>query len=194
MTPFDWNQPQVKEFFDYLRLKSMVFTPASQIRWLKRLRSVSQPLLILWSPGRKDVRDFISYLRLKNLSQRTIANYQTELNNFFRFCPLSVDNPHEVTFEHLRDYIAGLQARGLAAKTTPHTLRHSIAVHYLQGGAPVNFVQSLLGHASLATTGRYLQLTDQMAKKIALDTETAFEGSAFSQKELKVREPYPSYH
>jgi len=44
----------------------------------------------------------------------------------------------------------------IARPVTPHTLRHSIAVHYLQGGAPVNFVQGLLGHASLATTGRYL--------------------------------------
>jgi site-specific recombinase XerC len=45
----------------------------------------------------------------------------------------------------------------------------------LQGGAPVNFVQGLLGHASLATTGKYLQLTDQMAKEIALKTETALD-------------------
>ncbi|MBM3131259.1 MAG: hypothetical protein FJ009_21880, partial [Chloroflexi bacterium] len=37
----------------------------------------------------------------------------------------------------------------IARPVTPHTLRHSIAVHYLQGGAPVNFIQGLLGHASL---------------------------------------------
>ena len=141
----------------------------------------------------KDVRDFISFLRLKNLSQRTIREYQWVLHDFLRFCSPEIQTPREVTFDNLRNYIAGLQARGLAAKTI-HTLRHSIAVHYLQGGAPVNFVQSLLGHASLATTGRYLQLTDQMAKKIALDTETAFEGSAFSQKEPKVRELHPHYH
>ena len=65
------------------------------------------------------------------------------------------------------------KAAGIERCVTPHTLRHSIAVHLLQGGAPVNFVQGLLGHASLATTGRYLQLTDQMAKQIAMRTETA---------------------
>ena len=57
-------------------------------------------LLILQSmsilPDHKDVRDFISYLRLKNLSQRTITNYQTELNNFFRFCPQEVENPSKL--------------------------------------------------------------------------------------------------
>ena len=62
---------------------------------------------------------------------------------------------------------------GLKRHVSPHTLRHSIAVHYLQGGAPVSFVQALLGHASLATTGIYLQLTDQMAQEIVRRTETA---------------------
>ena len=67
------------------------------------------------------------------------------------------------------------RSAGIKRRVTPHTLRHSIAVHYLQGGAPVSFVQGLLGHASLATTGEYLRLTDQMAKEITLKTETALE-------------------
>jgi site-specific recombinase XerD len=73
---------------------------------------------------------------------------------------------------------------GIKRRVTPHTLRHSIAVHYLQGGAPVSFVQGLLGHASLATTGEYLRLTDQMAKEITLKTETALE--RFLQKRASV--------
>jgi hypothetical protein len=64
---------------------------------------------------------------------------------------------------------------GLGRHISLHTLRHSIAVHYLQGGAPVSFVQALLGHASLATTGIYLQLTDPMAQEITQRTETALE-------------------
>lgn len=59
------------------------------------------------------------------------------------------------------------KAAGITRRVTPHALRHSIAVHYLQGGAPVNFVQGLLGHASLATTGKYLQLTDQVTTPLA---------------------------
>jgi len=81
---------------------------------------------------------------------------------------------------------------GITRTVSPHTLRHSIAVHYLQGGAPVSFVQGLLGHASLATTGVYLQLTDQMTREIALKTETALDQPA-RPKQLQERRLGPAY-
>ena len=64
---------------------------------------------------------------------------------------------------------------GLPEDVSPHALRHSIAVHYLMEGAPLPFVQNLLGHASLATTGIYTQLADTMTKDIALTTRTALD-------------------
>lgn len=72
--------------------------------------------------------------------------------------------------QRIRQYA---KAARITRPITPHTLRHSVAVHYIQGGAQVNFVQGFLGHTSLATTGKHLFLTDQMAKDIALRTETA---------------------
>ncbi len=66
--------------------------------------------------AQKDVKDFISYLHLKNLSPRTIALYEWLLNDFFRSCP-ALSKPTDVTFDHLRIYVAALQARGTAAKT-----------------------------------------------------------------------------
>ncbi len=59
---------------------------------------------------------------------------------------------------------------GLPDHVSPHTLRHSVATHYLLGGAPITFVQGLLGHANLATTGRYTGLVDEWAKAIAINT------------------------
>jgi hypothetical protein len=68
-----------------------------------------------------------------------------------------------------------LEKAGLPRHVTPHTLRHSAAAHYLMGGAPITFVQNLLGHESSATTGIYTQLVDQTAKETALNTRTAFD-------------------
>lgn len=54
---------------------------------------------------------------------------------------------------------------GLAARPTPHTLRHTFAVHHLQAGADTRIVQAFLGHASLATTQRYTRITDRFLRE-----------------------------
>ncbi len=47
---------------------------------------------------------------------------------------------------------------GITKTVSPHTLRHTYAVHLVRGGADLRAVQELLGHASIDTTQVYTQL------------------------------------
>ncbi|MCJ7654361.1 MAG: tyrosine recombinase [Dehalococcoidia bacterium] len=47
---------------------------------------------------------------------------------------------------------------GLSGKVTPRSLRHSFAAHKLKGGADLQSVQELLGHANISSTRVYTQV------------------------------------
>jgi integrase/recombinase XerD len=71
----------------------------------------------------------------------------------------------------IRRHVAAAAKRaGLEAKVSPHWLRHSHATHALERHAPIHLVQATLGHASVATTGRYLHArpTDSSSKYLAV--------------------------
>jgi integrase/recombinase XerD len=52
---------------------------------------------------------------------------------------------------------------------SPHTWRHSTAVHLLEAGVEVNVIRAWLGHVSLETTNRYAEITLR-TKQAALET------------------------
>ena len=65
-----------------------------------------------------------------------------------------------------RNFKEYLQKSGLVGRITPHTIRHTIATHWLEKGMDLKTIQTLLGHASLGTTTIYTEVSSRLKKEV----------------------------
>jgi integrase/recombinase XerD len=113
-------------------------------------RIVPLPLPII-----ANLREYIGRGRKKLLKGR-FSNYLF-LNRSGR--PLS----REGFWKNIRRYA---RKAGIRQEVYPHLLRHSFATHLLSGGADLRIVQTLLGHADLATTQIYTRVDAERLRQV----------------------------
>jgi site-specific recombinase XerD len=62
-------------------------------------------------------------------------------------------------YKIIRRHGADLDDDRKGRRVSPHTFRHTAAVHLLESGVEVNVIRGWLGHADLSTTNRYAEIT-----------------------------------
>ena len=65
-----------------------------------------------------------------------------------------------------RKFYKYLLSSGLPSNVTPHTIRHTIATHWLENGMDLKTIQVLLGHSSLSTTSIYTHVSSKLKKEV----------------------------
>ncbi|MDX8363217.1 MULTISPECIES: site-specific tyrosine recombinase/integron integrase [Bacillaceae] len=70
---------------------------------------------------------------------------------------------HRMSIDLMRYIIKRISNRaGIKKNIHPHQLRHSYATHMINNGAPIDLIQSLLGHEKSETTKIYAQLSGKL--------------------------------
>ena len=101
--------------------------------------------------------------------------------------PLTRDGVAYVLAKYVR--LATYTTPALAKRrVTPHVMRHSCAVALLQAGVDVSVIRDYLGHASVATTSRYITTNLQMKRDVL---EAFWKRAGLSPAPLRKWRPSP---
>lgn len=74
-------------------------------------------------------------------------------------------------YKIVRRHAAGLDDARTDRRVSPHTFRHTAAVHLLEAGVEVNVIRGWLGHADLTTTNRYAEINTRAKVEALRATE-----------------------
>lgn len=133
-------------------------------------------LLILWCTGmrvsdlvnleKRDIREDTISIRLGKGKKDRVIPLDNKLNDIICFYTDGL-KPNEklfkITDRQIRNIINKHTSEGIHA--SPHTFRHSFAVHCLKSGVNIRTLQKILGHANLTTTEVYLDIVGEDIKE-----------------------------
>lgn len=121
-----------------------------------------EQLLLIRGKGKKErvvpitknalhwLKNYIHYLPTRDTEAVFLNKHGTRLTT------RSIDR-------NFRNYLI---ASGLSAHITPHTIRHTIATHWLENGMDLKTIQMLLGHEVLSTTTIYTHVSTKLKRKV----------------------------
>jgi len=131
------------------------------------LQLVRPPLVRLHGKGNKDRLCPLWQQTAEALVQLPASGRDADRRVFLnaRGSPLTRDGVAYVLDKHVA--VAARELPTLAReRVTPHVLRHSCAVALLPAGIDITVIRDYLGHASVATTSRYISTNLQMKREV----------------------------
>ena len=93
---------------------------------------------------------------------------------------MTISCVEEIFKKHLKEAKRRNPSMFLEKRYTPHTMRHTTAMHMLEAGVPLMSIKNFLGHAYLSSTERYAQLTQGTVDKHIREWNQRWFGEAHS--------------
>lgn len=139
-----------------LRFHDLQLHPPAQVRLFGKGRK--ERFCPLWEETIKALRHYLE----DGGMHETTSDRQLFLN--YRGEPLTRYGLRHIVQKHVSLAARDLPTLG-AKRVSPHTFRHTTAMHLLQSGVELNVIRAWLGHVSLTTTSYYIEADLKMKQE-----------------------------
>ena len=149
-----------------LRVTELVTLPVSAIQFdrclvLVRGKGDKESVVPLGEPALKAVQEWLP-VRKRMLGSKRASPYLFPSLSHGKLAPIT----RQRIFQLLKQL--ALAAKLDPKRLSPHVVRHAFATHLIEHGADLRSVQTMLGHADIATTQIYTHVAgDRLARTVA---------------------------
>ena len=146
-------------------MMELLYSSALRISELANLRvedlDLNQKTLKLRGKGKKE-----RIVPFTQMAKDCLKRYLEKREDKERLIFLNRFNKPITTRSIERAFEKYLKLAGLPGGISPHTIRHSIATHWLENGMDLKTIQLLLGHSNLSTTSIYTHVSSKLKQKV----------------------------